>query len=71
MFVPGCTRLARLNARLNVAHLLHPKGTLGKAQATSSLFFRTSLPKKLLNLEHLLPGSAQDQRIEQANPRGT
>jgi hypothetical protein len=24
-FVPGCTRLARLNARLNDAHLLRPK----------------------------------------------
>ncbi len=31
-FVPGCTRLAR--ARLNAAHLLRPKGTLGQAQTT-------------------------------------
>ncbi len=27
--------------------------------------------KNLLNLEHLLPGSAQDPRVEQMNPRGT
>ncbi len=34
-FVPGGTRLARLNARLNVAHLLRPKGTLGQAQSNN------------------------------------
>jgi hypothetical protein len=31
-FFPGCTRLARLNA----AHLLRPKGTLGKKQGNHS-----------------------------------
>jgi hypothetical protein len=33
-FVPGFIRLARLNARLNAAHLLRPNGTLGQAQTT-------------------------------------
>jgi hypothetical protein len=33
--VPGCTRLPRLNARLNAAHLLRPKGTLGQAQSNN------------------------------------
>jgi hypothetical protein len=32
-FVPCCTRLTRLNARLNAAHLLRPKGKLGQAQS--------------------------------------
>jgi hypothetical protein len=30
-----------------------------------------SLPTVLLNLKHLFPGSARDQRIMQVNPRGT
>jgi hypothetical protein len=34
-FVPGGNRLARLNARLNEAHLLHPKRTLGQAKSNN------------------------------------
>ena len=34
-FVPCGTRLARLNARLNAAHLLRPKRTLGQAKSNN------------------------------------
>ncbi len=60
-FVPGGTRLARLNARLNAAHLLRPKCTLSQAQITllgraPASCPNTTLPSLLPSVIHLLRG---------------
>ena len=64
-FFPGCTRLARLNA----AHLLRPKGTLGQAQTI--LFSQVALAPFLCPpLPPLLAGGEAASAAAAASPAG-